>query len=78
MKEIPLQLKKSKDFAYPEEIEIRGEIYVEKEDFSNLNDKFKKDGQKVFANPRNFAAGSMRQLNPKVASARPLKSFVIV
>ena len=75
MKEIPLQLNKSKNFAHPEEIEIRGEIYVEKKDFSNLNDKFKEEGQKVFANPRNFAAGSMRQLNPKVASARPLKVF---
>ena len=75
MKEIPMQLKKSKNFAYPKEIEIRGEIYVEKKDFSNLNDKFKEEGQKVFANPRNFAAGSMRQLNPKVASARPLKVF---
>ena len=75
MKEVPLQLKKSKDFPCPKEIEIRGEIYVEKKDFLNLNKKFKEEGQKVFANPRNFAAGSMRQLNPKVANERPLKIF---
>ena len=75
MKEVPIQLKKNKDFPFPKEIEIRGEIYVEKKDFLNLNERFKEEGQKVFANPRNFAAGSMRQLNPKVASARPLKVF---
>jgi DNA ligase (NAD+) len=75
MKEVPIQLKKNKDFPFPKEIEIRGEIYVEKKDFLNLNKRFKEEGQKVFANPRNFAAGSMRQLNPKVASARPLKVF---
>ena len=75
MKEVPMQLKKNKDYPFPKEIEIRGEIYVEKKDFLNLNERFKKEGQKVFANPRNFAAGSMRQLNPKVASARPLKVF---
>ena len=46
MKEIPLQLRKSKNFAHPKEIEIRGEIYVEKKEFSNLNDKFKEEGQK--------------------------------
>ena len=51
------------------------EPICEKKEFFNLNDKFKEEGQKVFANPRNFAAGSMRQLNPKVASARPLKVF---
>ncbi len=75
MKGIPLQLKKSKNYPYPQKIEIRGEIYVEKKDFINMNLKFKEEGQKVFANPRNFAAGSMRQLNPKVASSRPLKVF---
>ena len=75
IKDIPLKLNKSKKFPFPVEIEIRGEIFVEKKDFDNMNEKFKKNGQKVFANPRNFAAGSMRQLDPKIAASRPLKVF---
>ena len=75
IKDIPLKLNKSKKFPFPVEIEIRGEIFVEKKDFDDMNEKFKKNGQKVFANPRNFAAGSMRQLDPKIAASRPLKVF---
>lgn len=54
-------------------IEIRGEVYMEKEAFKKLNEKLKKRGEKVYANPRNLAAGSIRQLNPKLAASRPLK-----
>ncbi|OUW08446.1 MAG: hypothetical protein CBD19_02935 [Gammaproteobacteria bacterium TMED159] len=74
IKQIPLKLFKS-EFSFPSEIEIRGEIYVEKNDFDLTNKRYEDEGQKVFANPRNFAAGSMRQLDPKIANDRPLKIF---
>lgn len=54
-------------------IEIRGEVYMEKHDFLKLNKQILKKGGKTFANPRNLAAGSIRQLDPKLASSRPLK-----
>ncbi len=54
-------------------IEVRGEVYMEKGDFKKLNQEMIKMGAKTFANPRNLAAGSIRQLNPKMAASRPLK-----
>lgn len=56
-------------------IEIRGEVYMVKKDFEKLNKKLKENQEKTFANPRNLAAGSIRQLNPKLAASRPLKFF---
>ena len=73
-KQIPLNLRNS-DYKFPEEIEIRGEIYIEKDDFHSFNKKYQKEGKKTFANPRNFAAGSIRQLDPNIANSRPLKIF---
>ena len=55
------------------EIEIRGEVYMNVRDFEKLNKELEKKGEKTFANPRNLAAGSIRQLNPKLAASRPLK-----
>ena len=55
------------------EIEVRGEIVIFKEDFEHLNELQRKHGETEFANPRNLAAGSIRQLDPKVAASRPLK-----
>lgn len=52
--------------------EIRGEIVMLKKDFDALNEKRKKDGQPEFANPRNLAAGTIRQLDPKLVAERPL------
>ena len=74
IKQIPLNLRNS-DYKFPEEIEIRGEIYIEKDDFHSFNKKYQKEGKKTFANPRNFAAGSIRQLDPNIANSRPLKIF---
>jgi len=54
-------------------IEIRGEVYMEKAAFEKFNKELEKKGQKSFANPRNLAAGSIRQLDPKLAASRPLK-----
>lgn len=53
--------------------EIRGEIIIYKADFEALNKQRAKDGQPLYANPRNLAAGSIRQLDPKLAAARPLR-----
>lgn len=54
-------------------IEVRGEIVIFKDDFNLLNEKQAKMGEKPFANPRNLAAGSIRQLDPRIAASRPLK-----
>ena len=56
-------------------LELRGEVFIKKDDFIKLNDKREENEQDLFANPRNAAAGSVRQLDPKVAAARPL-SFI--
>ena len=54
-------------------VEVRGEIVIFKEDFEKLNDEQRKAGLPEFANPRNLAAGSIRQLDPKIAASRPLR-----
>ena len=54
-------------------VEVRGEIIIFKKDFERLNELQEKKGEKPFANPRNLAAGSIRQLDPKIAASRPLK-----
>ena len=72
---IPLKLNKNEYFDVPEILEVRGEVFIEINDFKNINKHSEENGHKVFANPRNAAAGSLRQLDPKVASNRPLKFF---
>ena len=71
---IPLSLMNDES-ELPNLIEIRGEVFIEKDDFDSNNKKAAKLGQKTFANPRNAAAGSLRQLDPSVAASRPLKFF---
>ncbi len=72
---IPLKLRALA--SHPElvsgSLEIRGEIYIDKKDFEDINDLQRKNGGQVFANPRNLAAGSIRQLDPKIAASRKLK-----
>ena len=60
----------------PEVIEVRGEVYLRRDDFFKLNEKREADGEARFANPRNAAAGSLRQLDVTVTAARPLKIFL--
>lgn len=70
---IPMRLLK-KNWRH-EALEIRGEILIYKSDFQELNKRQEKQGQKIFANPRNAAAGTIRQLDPKIAASRPLRFF---
>ncbi len=70
LKSIPLKLKE------PVDITVRGEVFIPKERFLRLNMAQEEAGLKVFANPRNAAAGSLRQLDPRVTASRPLDIFV--
>jgi len=72
IKALPLRLLGRR---YPEIIDVRGEVIMKKPDFEKLNRERMKRGEPLFANPRNAAAGSVRQLDPKVTSARPLNMF---
>ena len=57
----------------PERLEVRGEVIIFKQDFEKLNQMQAKLGEKPFANPRNLAAGTIRQLDPRIAASRPLR-----
>ena len=57
---------------YPESLEVRGEVYMPRKGFNKYNARAKEKGQKIFANPRNAAAGSLRQLDPSITASRPL------
>ncbi len=70
IKSIPLQLAQEID------IEVRGEVYMPRDSFEQLNQRRKEAEKDLFANPRNAAAGSMRQLDPKIAAKRPLDIFL--
>lgn len=82
---IPLKLEIQENFPFKEiennlrnliknsDIEIRGEVYMKKKDFERINRELAGRGEKTFANPRNLAAGSIRQLDSKLAASRPLK-----
>ncbi len=67
---IPLKLKENVD------LEVRGEVLIYKDPFEKLNKLREENGESLFANPRNAAAGSIRQLDPKLAAKRPLDIFV--
>jgi DNA ligase (NAD+) len=72
IKDVPDALK-GKDV--PDVFEARGEVYMTKDDFLALNERQEKEGKPLYVNPRNTAAGSLRQIDPKMTAARPLKFF---
>jgi DNA ligase (NAD+) len=72
IKSIPLKLRGS---DWPARLEVRGEVFMPKEGFERLNAEALKRGEKLFVNPRNAAAGSLRQLDSKIAAKRPLSFY---
>lgn len=72
IKTIPLKLKTSKP---PELLEVRGEVLIFKSDFLKMNEQQEENGEDTFANPRNAAAGTVRQLDSTIAATRPLRFF---
>lgn len=72
---IPLRLRTLPELPTPEALEVRGEVYMEIEGFRHLNRHRENAGDQLFANPRNAAAGSLRQLDPRVTARRPLHIF---
>ncbi|WP_221799564.1 NAD-dependent DNA ligase LigA [Oceanobacter mangrovi] len=73
IKNVPLLLNGTVGEGVPERIEIRGEVYMPKAGFDAWNDRARAAGEKVFANPRNAAAGSLRQLDSRITAKRPLE-----
>ena len=69
---VPLKLKGE---AVPQVLEVRGEVFMPLAGFNAMNDKARLAGDKVFANPRNAAAGSLRQLDPRISAQRPLTFY---
>jgi DNA ligase (NAD+) len=72
IRQIPLRLRTD---SPPAVLEVRGEIFMRRDDFERLNEIQRKKGEKTFANPRNAAAGSLRQLDPAISASRPLSFF---
>ena len=70
IRNVPLKLQGQ---GWPEQLEVRGEVYMPKAGFAALNQRVLATGQKPFANPRNAAAGSLRQLDSKITASRPLE-----
>jgi DNA ligase (NAD+) len=71
VKDIPHRLKGQ----FPQSIDVRGEVYMERQAFQEMNQRQEAAEEKTFANPRNAAAGSLRQLDPEITASRPLRFF---
>lgn len=70
IKQVPLRL------AEPVTVEVRGEVYINRADFEAMNNLRREHDEPLFANPRNAAAGSLRQLDPRITASRPLRIFL--
>ncbi len=76
IRSVPLLLNKEKSQKIPIRLDVRGEVFIGKEGFKHLNNERLKQNIPVFANPRNAAAGSLRQLDSSVTAKRPLEIFI--
>ena len=72
---LPNVLDYVKKNGFPEEIIVRGEVFLDRKEFERINKEQNKKGEKTYANPRNLAAGSIRQLDPKIIASRKLDSY---
>ncbi len=72
IRSVPLSLRTKEP---PKIFEIRGEVYIQKKDFKRINEELVRQGKEPFVNPRNCAAGSLRQKDPKITASRPLRFF---
>jgi DNA ligase (NAD+) len=75
IRQVPMRLRSGDDHSVPHKFIARGEVYMSKDDFAALNGARSDADERVFANPRNAAAGSLRQLDPRVTADRPLSVF---
>jgi DNA ligase (NAD+) len=75
IRSIPLELLPADGVTMPDYVEVRGEVFLRKREFAFLNEKRGERGEPLFANPRNAAAGSLRQLDPRITATRPLDIF---
>lgn len=75
IKQIPLRLLETDTHDHPDKLVVRGEVFIPKKEFEKLNKKRESDDKESFANPRNAASGSLRQLDPSVTAKRPLGIF---
>lgn len=73
--EVPLKLLKPNHKDFFSRLIVRGEVYMRKDEFDQFNHQRQKEGKEPFANPRNAAAGSLRQLDPKITARRPIHIF---
>ena len=73
---IPLKIPIHGSQVPPSYLVVRGEVYMTLHDFDKLNNRLAEEGQSTYLNPRNTAAGSLRQLDPRVTARRPLKILV--
>lgn len=73
---IPLRLQKAKTERIPDVLEVRGEVCLAKEEFARINMRREEEGIATFANPRNAAAGSLRQIDPRMTAKRKLNVFI--
>ena len=77
IRSIPMSLLKEGTHIIPERLEVRGEVFMGKKEFLALNEVRELSGEPLFANPRNAAAGSIRQLDPRITAGRKLNIFLL-